>query len=257
MRGPGPLPRAVAALAVLVAGLTGCAGSAEDHAPIGLTTAAASSSPVPAAPPPEQPVPEAEPEYATAVSATSASIEVRDAPAGAVVHTMPNPRESGAPLTFLLDLDPGGEWLRVLLPVRPNGATGWVSRDDVALTSVEHRLEMSTADNTLALYVQDELVDTFEAASGTGDTPTPLGTFYLVELLRPTNAGYGPYAYGLSGFSEVLNDFGGGPGQIGLHGTDDPSSIGRAASHGCIRLSDEDITRLAQTLPLGTPIVIT
>ncbi len=103
----------------------------------------------------------------------------------------------------------------------------------------------------------EELVDTFEAASGTGDTPTPLGTFYLVELLRPTNGGYGPYAYGLSGFSEVLDDFGGGPGQIWLHGTDDPDSIGRAVSHGCIRLSDEDITLLAETLPLGTPVVIT
>jgi hypothetical protein len=191
------------------------------------------------------------------VTATGDDVEVRDAPAGAVVRTLVNPRESGAPLTFLLDLDPGGGWLRVHLPVRPNGSTGWVSRDDVVLSSVEHRLEMSTRDNTLSLFVRDELVDTFVAASGTGDTPTPVGRFYLVELLRPTNAGYGPYAYGLSGFSEVLDDFGGGPGQIGLHGTDDPSSLGRAVSHGCIRLSDADITRLAGMLPLGTPIVIT
>lgn len=182
---------------------------------------------------------------------------MRDAPAGVALHTLANPRQSGAPLTFLLDLDPGGGWVRVRLPVRPNGSTGWVSRDDVTFATVHHRLEMSTADNTLSLYEGDELVDTFDAASGTGDTPTPLGTFYLVELLRPTNSGYGPYAYGLSAFSEVLNSFGGGPGQIGLHGTDDPSSVGRAVSHGCIRLSDEDITRLAELLPLGTPIVIT
>jgi lipoprotein-anchoring transpeptidase ErfK/SrfK len=75
-------------------------------------------------------------------------------------------------------------------------------------------------------------------------------------LLQPTNTGYGPYAFGLSGFSEVLSNFGGGPGQIGLHGTDDTASIGRAASHGCIRMSNADITALATLLPLGTPIVI-
>lgn len=93
------------------------------------------------------------------------------------------------------------------------------------------------------------------AAVGTGDTPTPVGSFYLTELLAPTNSGYGPYAYGISAFSDVLNSFGGGPGQIGMHSTDDSGSI-EAASHGCIRLSNDDITYLAGILPLGTPITI-
>lgn len=238
---------------MLVAALSGCGGSSTPETAAPSTSVATTGASTPAPTPPAETVPTG----ATAATAVVDEIEVRDAPAGEVVHTLPNPRESGAPQTFLLDLDPGGGWLRVHLPVRPNGSTGWVRRDDVALATVTQRLEMSTADNTLSLYDGDELVDTFEAASGTGDTPTPLGTFYLVELLRPTNGGYGPYAYGLSGFSEVLDDFGGGPGQIGLHGTDDPDSIGRAVSHGCIRLSDADITLLAETLPLGTPIVIT
>jgi len=55
----------------------------------------------------------------------------------------------------------------------------------------------------------------------------------------------------------VLYSFGGGPGQIGIHGTNDPSSVGRSVSHGCIRLSNAAITRLAQELPLGTPVTIT
>ncbi|HUG51222.1 MAG TPA: L,D-transpeptidase [Terrimesophilobacter sp.] len=41
-----------------------------------------------------------------------------------------------------------------------------------------------------------------------------------------------------------------------MHGTEDAASIGRAASHGCIRMSNADITALAALLPLGTPIVI-
>ncbi len=87
--------------------------------------------------------------------------------------------------------------------------------------------------------------------------PNPLGLFYLTELLAPTNSGYGPYAYGLSAFSDVLTSFGGGPGQIGLHGTADAASIGHSVSHGCIRLTNTDITTLAKLLPLGTPVHIT
>jgi lipoprotein-anchoring transpeptidase ErfK/SrfK len=93
-------------------------------------------------------------------------------------------------------------------------------------------------------------------ATGTGNTPTPHGRFYLTELIKPTNAGYGPYAYGLSAYSDALNSFGGGPGQIGLHGTPEKSSIGHAASHGCIRVTNPTITKLAAILPLGTPVQI-
>ncbi|WP_380163498.1 L,D-transpeptidase family protein [Jannaschia sp. R86511] len=183
-------------------------------------------------------------------------VEVHESPGGPVQHELDNPRDTGAPLTFLLADDPGRGWYEVMVPVRPNGTTGFVRAQDVDIARVPYRLVMSTADNELTVYEGDEVLRTMPAASGTGDTPTPLGLFYLTELLEPTNAGYGPYAYGLSGFSEVLDSFGGGPGQIGLHGTDDADSVGQAVSHGCIRLSDEDITYLAELLPLGTPVQI-
>src|SRR5690606_22893181 len=107
-----------------------------------------------------------------------------------------------------------------------------------------YSLLVSTEERTVTLLKDEEVVEVFPAAVGTGDTPTPTGTYYLTELIKPTNKGYGPFAYGLSAFSDVLNDFGGGPGQIGLHGTADAGSIGRAASHGCIRLGNDDITFL-------------
>jgi lipoprotein-anchoring transpeptidase ErfK/SrfK len=131
-----------------------------------------------------------------------------------------------------------------------------VKADTVTLHSLVYSLRASTEQNTLALYKNGALVKTYTAATGTGGTPTPHGSFYITELLQPTNEGYGPYAFGLSAFSDVLTSFGGGPGQIGLHGTDDAGSIGHAASHGCIRLSNADITELATLLPLGTPITI-
>lgn len=182
-------------------------------------------------------------------------LTVHESPDGEITSKLEHPNPTGAPLTFLIK-DHQDDWLEVYLPTRPNGATGWILAGGVEVQELPYRLEVSTSENELSLYESGELIETFTVATGTGGTPTPHGTFYLTELLAPTNAGYGPYAYGLSAFSEVLSEFGGGPGQIGLHGTDDASSIGQAASHGCIRLSNEDITALAEMLPLGTPIEI-
>ena len=84
--------------------------------------------------------------------------------------------------------------------------------------------------------------------------------YYLKELLEPPdpNGAYGPYAYGLSGFSNnpELANFNGGDGIIGIHGTNQPDKIGSDVSHGCIRVSNEVITEMAASLPLGTPVEI-
>jgi lipoprotein-anchoring transpeptidase ErfK/SrfK len=67
---------------------------------------------------------------------------------------------------------------------------------------------------------------------------------------------YGPYAYGLSGHSEVLTQFNGGDAELGIHGNNDESVLGKSVTHGCIRISNDSITRLAGMLPLGTPVEI-
>jgi lipoprotein-anchoring transpeptidase ErfK/SrfK len=252
---------ALAASVLLAATVAGCGADPAAEPAAGPATAAPPSTPSAATAQPDPAPPADLPDRAHVAEPVGATVEVLAAPDGEAVETFPDERPSGAPLTFLVheddtDLAQDG-WVQVHLPVRPNGSTGYVRADDVALHAVSHRLEMSTARNELTLLEDGEPVRTMPAASGTGDTPTPLGTFYLTELLEPTNEGYGPYAYGLSAHSEVLTSFGGGPGQIGLHGTDDAGSVGRAVSHGCIRLSNEDITYLAGLLPLGTPVVVT
>jgi hypothetical protein len=194
---------------------------------------------------------------AYAVWARGHSVPVYSAPSGRVVRTFGNPQPSGAPLVFLLDTT-RADWLHVYLPARPNGSTGWVRGADVEVRGVAYRIDVVRSAHRLRLYERDRLVKTFPVAIGTRDTPTPGGTFYLKELIRPTNRGgvYGPYAYGLSGFSDVLTNFSGGEGVIGIHGTNDPSVVGTDVSHGCIRLRNEDITYLARLLPLGTPVRI-
>ncbi len=185
-----------------------------------------------------------------------ATVAVHTKPEGKVVESFENPTATGVPLTFMV-VSTKKDWVEVQLPVRPNGRTAWVSADEVSLTEVSYSLKVSTENKTLELYRAGDLVESFSVATGTGGTPTPTGTFYLTELITPTNEGYGPFAYGISAFSEELTSFGGGPGQIGLHGTEDDDSLGRAVSHGCIRMSNPAITKLSALLPLGTPIEIT
>lgn len=151
-----------------------------------------------------------------------------------------------------------GEWLEVLLPVRPNGTTGWVRVDDVVLYQNRFRLEIDVSDRLLTLREGSEVVFTTEVAVGTGATPTPIGSFFTTVLYQvPDPDGpYGPYAFALSGFSEVLTSFNGGDGLVGIHGTNDPASLGTEVSHGCIRIPNDLITRMAEMVPLGTPVTI-
>lgn len=195
------------------------------------------------------------PTSTTVAAATGADVPVSATAGGAVTSTLPNPQASGAPLVFRVVEQQSG-WVRVQLAKRPNGSTGWVPTSAVKLTSDPYAIVVSVTDNTLDLYKDGSVLHSYPVATGTGGTPTPTGRFALTELLAPTNDGYGPYAYGTTAFSDVLNSFGGGPGQIGLHGTNDSSSIGSGASHGCVRMHNADITALAKLLPLGTPFQV-
>lgn len=245
-----------AALAASLALLAAC-GSPAPRSP---GAAPSASTPATSVPPvirrsPQPPRPETFPAYAA--YARGASVGVFDRAGGRQVRSFANPQESGAPLVFLV-ADDRGEWLHVHLPARPNGSTGWVRRADVDVRGVAYRIDVLRGAHELRLYEHGRLLRTFPVGIGTSRTPTPGGTFYLKELLKPPNpdGDYGPYAYGLSGFSNVLTSFNGGDGVIGIHGTNQPSSVGRDVSHGCIRMRNADITYLAGLLPLGTPVRI-
>jgi lipoprotein-anchoring transpeptidase ErfK/SrfK len=168
-----------------------------------------------------------------------------------------NPNENGAPLVFLVE-EEQGDWLKVLLPIRPNGSTGFVRAADVTVAENPYSIDIKLSEHRLIVTKGDEVVADEPIGVGTASTPTPGGKYYLKELLQPPdpNGAYGPYAYGLSGFSNVLDEFNGGDGVIGIHGTNEPELIGTDVSHGCIRMSNEAITELAGLLPLGTPVHI-
>ena len=190
-------------------------------------------------------------------TARVAHLTVRNTPTGSVQRTLSNPTTLGEPLTFMvLDAVPG--WLQVALPLRPNGSSGWVAEADVVVTTTPYRLQVSMSKHRLVVLYRGHQIASHPVGVGKSVTPTPPGTYYLTALIRLPNphGSYGPYAFGLSAFSNTLTTFAGGPGQLGLHGTDTPSGVGHDVSHGCLRLANTVITQLAHELPLGTPIDI-
>lgn len=169
-----------------------------------------------------------------------------------------HPIAGGAPLVFLVAQE-GPRRLRVHLPTRPNLSTGWIARRDVKLALTPYRLVVDLGAHRMTLLHRGRFARRVPIAVGRrAVTPTPTGRYYITELLRqPDPRGvYGPYAFGLSGHSTVLDEFAGGDGQIGIHGTNQPETIGRDVSHGCIRVRNDVIRALARRLPLGTPVEI-
>jgi len=175
-----------------------------------------------------------------------------------VTWRLHNPNDSGARIVFLVLARRGTGW-DVRVPARPNGAVGWVRNSDVVLQIDPYALRASLRRHTLVVYKHNRRVQVMSIGVGRPSAPTPTGSFFVTELLVAANPNgpYGAYAYGTSAFSDVYSEFEGGPGQIGVHGTNDPSSVGRNVSHGCIRLGDGDLSALAQIVPAGTPLTIT
>jgi lipoprotein-anchoring transpeptidase ErfK/SrfK len=148
-------------------------------------------------------------------------------------------------------------WLHVALPIRPNGATGWVRADDVKQSPVHARITVDLSERRVRLYRNGKLVLSAVAAIGSSATPTPLGRYYVNQRLIPADPSgpYGPGAVGISAFSTVLTGWAQG-GPIAIHGTNEPASIGHAVSNGCIRLPNPVLRRVFAQAPAGTPVLI-
>jgi lipoprotein-anchoring transpeptidase ErfK/SrfK len=175
------------------------------------------------------------------------------------VTTLPKQTEYLLPRSFLV-FDQYADWLHVYLPTRPNSSTAWIKASDVRVgPPLTYQIRVSLADKTLTLLHNGNVEFTEPAAIGTDENPTPTGVFYYTDPLDLANqpgTAYGVFAIGLSGHSNTLSEFAGGDGQIAIHGTNDPGTIGTPVSHGCVRVNNDVILKLAK-LPLGTPVVIT
>ncbi|MGA2469249.1 MAG: L,D-transpeptidase [Solirubrobacteraceae bacterium] len=154
----------------------------------------------------------------------------------------------------------GREWLQVRLPIRPNDASGWIPSNNVILKRTEWRLVVYLHHRRLEALHDGQLVRSFQVVIGKRATPTPMGLFALYAIARqPPGSELGPYALHLTAHSDVLTNYGGGPGRVAIHGRAGPllaDPIGSARSHGCIRADNNEILWLVARLPLGTPVEV-
>jgi lipoprotein-anchoring transpeptidase ErfK/SrfK len=187
---------------------------------------------------------------------------VRDAPAGSVVDRLgaTRPLTGGPTVVPVLAARrrDGRAWLHVRLPWRPNGATGWIAADGTLIAQARWQVTVDRSRRRATVYRDGRPLRTFAVVVGARSTPTPVGRFFVVERVRQAlGSALGPWVLATSAYSNVLQEFEGGPGQIGLHGrTGLPAPLGSAASHGCVRFSDHAIAWLARRARPGTPVVV-
>jgi L,D-transpeptidase catalytic domain len=167
----------------------------------------------------------------------------------------------GQPLRLLVVRDgrdeDGDIWLRIQLPIWPNGQEGWVAASDVRLAEAEERVVVDLSERKLVRLREGEPVARIQVAVGSAATPTPPGRYFVwakVRTDRPSGP-YGSFILGLSGFSESIVPWEEWPGEprLAIHGTDDPTDAGHAVSKGCVRVLNS-LLRSLRGVPMGTPV---
>jgi lipoprotein-anchoring transpeptidase ErfK/SrfK len=142
---------------------------------------------------------------------------------------------------------------------RPNGRTAWIKQRETAISTTRWHIVIHTASRQVIVYERGRAVRTVKAVVGKPSTPTPFGEFFVEEsiALGPGDVG-APFALALSARSNVLQEFAGGPGQIGLHGLSNVGGTpGTAVSHGCVRLDNDTMRWLVLRIGPGVPVTIT
>lgn len=192
---------------------------------------------------------------------TSTTLTARSAPSrnARVTKTFRQFRRDYAPTILLAvaeqrDAD-GRLWLKVAIPGRPNGRYGWVSANLVESSPVQKKLVVDLSSRTLYLYDHGRLRYRTRVAIGTRHNPTPKGNFYVQARFKPTHKILGAFAFETSAYSPTLTEWPGG-GIVGIHGWNDPSILGKAVSHGCIRISNRAALYLKRQVLPGTPLTV-
>jgi lipoprotein-anchoring transpeptidase ErfK/SrfK len=190
----------------------------------------------------------------------------RSAPGGSgVVARLDTSVRAGGGPTDLLVLGSrrvaGQKWLRVLLPIRPNGSTGWIGASTAVTHATPWRIVVSTESRTVQVLRAGRAVRTFSAVVGAPATPTPHGLFAVLERipLADPDGFYGSWILTITGHSNVYRTFQGGDGRVAIHGRGGASlasPLGSAASNGCVRMDNAGVDWLAGVAAPGTPVVI-
>lgn len=154
--------------------------------------------------------------------------------------------------------EPTDGWVEVMLPTRPNGSTGWARTDELSFYIADSKIVVELGARRLTYFVDGVEILTTEVGVGSIHNQTPVGEFFVTDsvTLSNPNSPWGPHALGISARSDTITEFNGGDGIIGIHGTNNPGSIGGNISLGCVRLPNDMITALHKLVPIGTRVEV-
>ena len=177
-------------------------------------------------------------------------------PGGRAIARLPS-TQLGAP-TWVPVIASVPGWQQILLPSRPNRATGWISTGEGGLRTrhSDYLVRVEAAAHRATVLRGGHRVARWKVAVGTAETPTPLGRTFIVTTLTPAYPTYSRLFFPLGTHSDVLKSFDGGPGTIALHTWPSSEVFGHAVTHGCVRVPARALRLLAR-IPPGSPVIIT
>jgi lipoprotein-anchoring transpeptidase ErfK/SrfK len=179
--------------------------------------------------------------------------------AGRTVGTMPGgSRYYGVPtVAWVRDVSRDGRFGLVDVPYVAYRASGWIRLRGLERSSTRVSVEADLSEHRITVHRGGDVLFRAPAATGAPASPTPTGRYFVTDRVPFPNGGVlGTFAFGISGIQPNLPAAWNGGDQLAIHGTNDPSSIGRSASAGCLRVSERVLARFRRVLRLGTPVVI-
>jgi lipoprotein-anchoring transpeptidase ErfK/SrfK len=150
-----------------------------------------------------------------------------------------------------------GRFGELAVPYSGTGTMGWIPLRGLQRISTFLQVEVDLSRHRVAVERRGRVLFGTRAAIGAPSSATPTGRYFVTDRVSfPSGGALGRYAFGISGIQPNPPDGWTAGDQLAIHGTNDPASIGRSVSAGCVRVSAATLRRLVPLLRLGTPVVI-
>ena len=164
----------------------------------------------------------------------------------------------GIPIVaWVEEVSADGRWGRVELPYTWPRHHGWIRLAGLRREHTRVRVEVDLSAHLVTVRKLGKVLFRAPGATGAPSSPTPVGEYFVTDRVPFSAGGYlGSFAFGISGIQPRLPAGWSGGNQLAIHGTNNPSSIGRSVSAGCVRVSETTLDRLIPLLVYGTPVIV-
>jgi lipoprotein-anchoring transpeptidase ErfK/SrfK len=160
-------------------------------------------------------------------------------------------------VAWVEEVSADGRWGLVELPYTWPRREGWIRLVGLDRQTTTIRVEVDLSRHLLTVTKLGRVLFRAPGATGSPSTPTPVGEYFVTDRVPFSHgSSYGSFAFGISGIQPNLPAGWTGGNQLAIHGTNQPWSIGRSASAGCVRVSESTLARLLPLLRYGTPVVV-